>query len=335
MQPKHSIRPLPNPEECQGYPPSMMMDKPDCELNFLLNVNNDNNSHHCLACSFILRGETLDSINLMSGEHLLSNSINHIDKTKPVIIVCHGSFSWRNQMLISNLASKLSIAMDVHTLRFDFTGNGHSTGEWKFGNLELDYQDLCSIVDFVHSLGCEVGCIIGHSQGSASVLQCAARCATLEKQGLEIPCTKFVNLAGRYHSPSNDTSHKSFNQSHPLFDEDDMSQLKDIGYFYLKNTYGEERNDRFKITKEQVDKRTKRDTNQIMQHLQQSNTRIHILTIHGSKDEMVSVDNAYKFDRELASGNHILHIIEGAGHNFNGIKYHSSMVDAISSFVRK
>jgi hypothetical protein len=119
MQPKHSIRPLPNPEECQGYPPSMMMDKPDCELNFLLNVDNDNNSHHCLACSFILRGETLDSINLMSGEQQLSQSINHIDKTKPFIIVCHGSFSWRNQMLISNLASKLSIAMDVHTLRFD------------------------------------------------------------------------------------------------------------------------------------------------------------------------------------------------------------------------
>jgi hypothetical protein len=148
---KHSIRPLPNPEECQGYPPSMMMDKPDCELNFLLDVN-DGNSSHCLACSFITRGKTnYSSTNITFGEQLSNNIIHIIDKTKPVIIICHGSFSWRNQMLISNLASKLSIALDVHTLRFDFTGNGHSSGEWKFGNLEQDYQDLCHIVDFVCS----------------------------------------------------------------------------------------------------------------------------------------------------------------------------------------
>jgi pimeloyl-ACP methyl ester carboxylesterase len=124
------------------------------------------------------------------------------------------------------------------------------------------------------------------------------------------------------------------NKFQSLFDEDDMSQLKEKGYFYLKNAFEEGRNSRFKITKEQVDMRSTRDTTQTIQHLNQGNIRslLQVLTIHGSNDEIVPVENAHKFDRELGH-NHILHIIDGAGHNFNGIKYHATMVKMISSFL--
>ena len=46
---------------------------------------------------------------------------------------------------------------------------------------------------------------------------------------------------------------------------------------------------------------------------------------------MVPVENAYTYAKEIT--NHTLHIIDGAGHNFNGVKYHGQMVDAISSFI--
>jgi alpha/beta superfamily hydrolase len=48
---------------------------------------------------------------------------------------------------------------------------------------------------------------------------------------------------------------------------------------------------------------------------------------------MVHVDNAYKFDKEI--GNHTLKIIDGANHNFNGVKYHEVLVDAILSFINE
>ena len=98
-------------------------------------------------------------------------------------------------MLLSNLAVDLSNAMDMHVLRFDFTGNGHSKGEWKYANYDQDFKDLLSVVNFVvNGLDCSIHCIIGHSQGSASVLKYASVCSKKELP----PCKYFVNLAGRY-----------------------------------------------------------------------------------------------------------------------------------------
>lgn len=226
-------------------------------------------------------------------------------------------------MLISNLASKLSKAMEVHTLRFDFTGNGHSEGEWKYSNVAQEYEDLCKIVEFVQTgLMCEVACVIGHSLASASVLQYAARNASLEQRGLKIACKNYVNLAGHFYSPNR--------QSIP-FDDDEMTELSEKGFFYLKHPLEKRRLTKFKVTKEQVELRSNRDSYDAVKHLGRKNSQIRILTIHGSKDKMVHVENAYKFHREIA--NHTLHIVEGACHNFNGLMFHDVIVSAVSSFV--
>ena len=307
----------------------MMFDKPESEVNFLLSTNTDKKYDRSgdearLACSLIQRG-TVESFCSTNNENL-SRCLNKIDKSKQVVIICHGSFSWRNQVLISNLASKLSTAMDVHTLRFDFTGNGHSSGEWKYNNVEQDYLDIRKVVDFVENgLHCEVICIMGHSLGSASVLQYAATNAIKEKDGEgKVSCYKYVNLAGRYYSPDEPLQY---------FSDDDMKQLKEQSYFYLKHPYEDRRVIKFKVTKEQVNKRSNRDSYQYIQQLQRTNSKIKVLTIHGSKDEMVPISSAYKFDDAIA--NHTLHVIDGANHNFNGVKYHDLMVNVISSFVDK
>ena len=237
MNSRFTIKSLPYPDECGGYPTSMMIDKPEFEMSFLLSTNTDKRYDRIgdeprLACSFIQRG-TVESSYSTTKENL-SQCLYQIDKSKPVIIICHGSFSWRNQMLISNLASKLSTAIDVHTLRFDFTGNGHSFGEWKYNNVEQDYLDILKVVDFVQNgLLCDVFCIIGHSLGSASVLQYAATNAIIEEDnGEKVSCHKYVNLAGRYYSPGEPLRY---------FSDDDMKQLKEQGYFYLKHPYEDRR----------------------------------------------------------------------------------------------
>ena len=324
---EYQLRPLPNPDQCEGYPPSMTVDRPQCEINFLLDIKLEHGSStskaikDTLACSLIVRvDQNYSNDDAISTEKLPSQ----IDKSKPVIIICHGSFSWRNQMLISNLASKLCTTMDLHTLRFDFTGNGHSPGEWKYFNVIQDYIDLCKIVDFVKSyLKCEICCIIGHSFASTSILQYAATNATLEQDGLEMSCIKFVNLAGRFITPNEPSS----------FSADDLRQLKIEGCFYLKHPFEDRRITKFKITKEQMDLRNNYDTHQIVKAFGRSNSRIRVLTIHGNKDKVVNVVNANKYDKRIA--NHTLHVIDGASHNFNGTKFHGILVEVISSFLNQ
>ena len=319
MQLKFSTRPLHFPEECEHYPPSLILETPKCQISFFL--NNDEKIDRALACSLIVRGEPIPNANDLSDSEL-TNCLAKIDKSKPIIIICHGFFSWRNQMLISNLASKLSVAIDVHTLRFDFTGNGHSSGEWKYKNVEQDFCDLCTIVEFVrYYLKCEIECIIGHSMGFYSVLRYAAVNANLEQQGAEVVCAKFVNLAGPFLLPNEPKRHLG---------ADDMKHLAIKGYCYLKHPFEDRRITKFKVTTEQVQAHNSRDSLQWVKDLGQKISQVRVLTIHGDKDMIVNVANAQKFDKEIP--NHTLHIVEGADHNFNGVKFHGLMVNTISSF---
>eukprot|EP01083_Nonionella_stella_P028078 77323_1 len=133
----------------------------------------------------------------------LQAQLSNLDRTKPVIILCHGMVSWRNQWLIANICSQLSKSLSCHTLRFDFTGCGHSSGEWKYGDYELDHVDLRHVVDFVQrDLQCEVACIVGHSQGSAAVLRHAydnsnTNIYNAYNQNLQASPPLYVNLSGR------------------------------------------------------------------------------------------------------------------------------------------
>lgn len=303
----------------------MMLEKPKCQMSFLLdNKQEIGRFNGTIACSLIVRGQQKHCANNLTQEEL-TDCLGEIDKSKPIIILCHGFFSWRNQMLISNLASKLSVAMDVHTLRFDFTGNGHSPGEWEYKNVEQDFRDLCMIVDFVRrELKCEIKCIIGHSMGFASVLQYAAANADLEQQGAEVVCAKFVNLAGPFLLPNEPKRHLG---------ADEMEQLAIKGYCYLNHPFEDRKITKFKVTSEHVHAHNIRDSYQWVKHLGQRISQIRVMTIHGDKDTIVTVANAQKFDNEIA--NHTLHVIEGAGHNFNGVKFHGLMVDTISSFCNQ
>lgn len=225
-------------------------------------------------------------------------------------------------MLISNLASKLSTAMECHSLRFDFTGNGHSGGEWKYSDVAHEYEDLCKIVELVQTgLRCKVACVIGHSLASASIIQYTATNTSLEQRGLKVACINYVNLAGHFYLPK---------WQRIPFDNEDMIELREKGFFSLKHPFEQRRLTKFKVTKEQVELRSNRDSYNAVKHLHRKNSKIRILTIHGSKDKMVHVDNAYKFDREIA--NHTLHILEGACHNFNGLKFHDWIVSVVSLF---
>lgn len=59
-------------------------------------------------------------------------------------------------------------------LRFDFTGLGHSEGEFANTNFSSNVQDLVSAADYMRSAHDAPGLLIGHSLGGAAVLAAAA-----------------------------------------------------------------------------------------------------------------------------------------------------------------
>lgn len=261
-------------------------------------------------------------------------------------------------MLISNLASELALIssfsssstntkmeIEAHTLRFDFEASGHSPGQWKFATYQQDYKDLCQIARFVtEMLKCRIAGIVGHSQGAAAVLQYASTMEQQQQQNqnqqqnlkndtddsLELPhCQCFVNLAGRYLLPND------FNPD-AIFDQEQCQQLTQQGFFHLIRRGGGEaeagsknRDRTLQVRQEDIDNRNLFDISMAANSIKKS----HVLTIHGDSDAAVSVENAYKFDEVIP--NHTLKILEGADHNFNGLRFMDDLVSSISTFIRE
>ena len=70
------------------------------------------------------------------------------------------------------IASELA-AHGIATLRFDFTGLGHSDGDFASTNFSSNVADLMSAVDWMRANGEAPSILIGHSLGGAAVLAAA------------------------------------------------------------------------------------------------------------------------------------------------------------------
>jgi hypothetical protein len=91
-------------------------------------------------------------------------------------------------------------------LRFDFTGNGHSTGIFHHSNYNREFHDLQTVLSFVRDqMKCRVACVIGHSKGVGAVLRTAeeqeshAALDSSFSRRTRIPC--FVNMSGIFAVP--------------------------------------------------------------------------------------------------------------------------------------
>ena len=65
------------------------------------------------------------------------------------------------------------VAHGIATLRFDFTGLGHSDGDFASTNFSSNVADLMSAVDWMRDNGEAPAILIGHSLGGAAVLSAA------------------------------------------------------------------------------------------------------------------------------------------------------------------
>ncbi len=84
-------------------------------------------------------------------------------------------FTCSKDVLASTRISQGLAARGIAVLRFDFTGLGHSGGEFASTNFSSSVGDLLAAVDFLRSKHQAPRILIGHSLGGAAVLAAAGR----------------------------------------------------------------------------------------------------------------------------------------------------------------
>eukprot|EP00250_Pteridium_aquilinum_P018150 c23969_g3_i1 orf=154-930(+) len=221
------------------------------------------------------------------GEKLIG--ILHDTGSEDLVILCHGLNSSKDVGLLVNLANSLSQA-GLSVFRFDFSGNGESEGEFQFGNYSKETEDLHEVVLYWVQKGRVVKAIVGHSKGGSTLLLYASKFKEV--------CT-IVNASGRL----------DLKDGLDRILGADYLQRIEAGPLDVKDKSGKIM---FRVTNESLMERLNCDLRKAAQAIPKD---IRVLSVHGSEDEAVSVDNAYECDKIIA--NHTLRIVDGADHMYS------------------
>ncbi|XP_020529523.1 uncharacterized protein LOC18444730 isoform X2 [Amborella trichopoda] len=251
----------------------------------------------------------------------------HEAESRPIIVLCHGFRSskvyrhpslrplmhgWPNRR--SNLKDDSTIKAlttaltreGISAFRFDFSGNGESEGSFQYGNYWKEVEDLRSVVEYFSGAQRKTRAIIGHSKGGNAVLLYASKYHDVDT---------VVNVSGRFDLRQGIEGRlgKGF-----------MEKIKNSGFIDVKD-----RNGKFdyRVTEESLMDRLNTDmsvaTPMIAKHCR-------VLTIHGTKDEIIPVEDALEFDKLIS--NHKLHIIEGANHVYSS--HRSELASTVVDFTK-
>ncbi|XP_050366792.1 uncharacterized protein LOC126785214 isoform X1 [Argentina anserina] len=238
------------------------------------------------------------------GEKLVG--ILHDTGSKELVVFCHGLHSSKEHIPMVNLAAALE-EQGISAFRFDFAGNGESEGLFQYGNYRREADDLRAVVQ--HFLGCHyaITAIVGHSKGGNAVILYGAKYR-------DVPLV--VNISGRFNLERGIEGRLG---------KDYLQRIKQDGFIDVKNKRG---TFQYRVTQESLLERLRIDMRAACLSIDQ-NSRV--LTVHGSKDKTVLVEDAYEFNKFIP--NHKLYIVEGADHEFTS--HQNELASIVSSFIKK
>ncbi|HLW27798.1 MAG TPA: bifunctional alpha/beta hydrolase/OsmC family protein [Kiloniellales bacterium] len=153
-------------------------------------------------------------------------------------------------------------AQGIAVLRFDFTGLGHSEGEFANSNFASNVEDLVAAANYLREQQAAPTLLIGHSLGGAAVLAAAA----------QIPEVKAVVTIGAPSEPAQLTRH--FTHAREEIDARGSAEVAIGGRF-------------FPISKAFVDELESHRLEEAIGGLRRA-----LLVMHAPLDEVVSIDNA-------------------------------------------
>ncbi len=120
-----------------------------------------------------MNGRTITNPNGEKLDFRFSPAAGNAPKTDWIAILAHGVTGDLNRPVITATAQAL-IAAGFDTLRFSFSGNGASEGDFRAATITKETTDLGTVIDAVTESYKYVA-VIGHSMGAAVAVNRAAR----------------------------------------------------------------------------------------------------------------------------------------------------------------
>jgi pimeloyl-ACP methyl ester carboxylesterase len=105
--------------------------------------------------------------------------------------------------------------------------------------------------------------------------------------------------------------------------EGSIDRINKEGYLDVKDKSG---NVQYRVTKESLMERLNTDIRAVSMSITKE---CRFFTVHGSADETIPVEDAYKFAKHIP--NHKLQVIEGANHNYTA--HREELADAVVDFI--
>ena len=248
--------------------------------------------------------ETLVSFKNIKGDKLvgiLSNPSQ--DKSKPIIIICHGFASNKNRPNFVNLSLAFN-QQHISTLRFDFYGHGESDGKFENITVTEAVDDILQAINYLKKLGYKKIGLCGSSFGGLASLIAASKSPDLFALTLKSPVSDFKEL---------------FNLSKT---KEEISLWKKRGYDYYQNSDG---------NKLKLSYTFYGDIKNNTAYRIASKIPIPTLITHGDHDETVPIEQSIKTAKLIK--NCTLKIVKGADHRYTNQAHAAEMLEAISNFI--
>ena len=239
----------------------------------------------------------------------LSAILTKNSSTSDTILLCHGMFGSKNSLLNLHLLSGLKNFWSV--LRFDFEGNGDSSGEWSYADYEREVRNISDIIEYSQDkYGIKIVAIIGHSKAGADVFISASRPNLIKNE----KCC-FVSLGGRL----------TFGKPEKRFTKDELDKCLKEGEFLWEHN-----GKKWKITQQAIDERKNMNPKNEVKNISEQRKKL-ILQVHGREDTSTPVEEAYVVEKEIPGAEVIW--IEKANHFFKGVE--NDMVNAVVDWLKK
>ena len=215
-------------------------------------------------------------------------------------ILSHCFTCSRHTSILRDICKKLE-SKGITGLRFDFSGNGQSQGDFSQSSYTKHINEMKQAVSFLSDMGIIRFGLGGHSMGAAIAIFTA-----LQTENIIGICT----LGGRLGTSS----------IADLFTKEQLNQMQQTGIMSFKS----------RGRSLQLSKRFFLDMQQYNLPAALQVLKIPLMIVHGDHDEIISVQNA--FQTKKIKPDSTLEIISGADHMFMNSKHRSQIADSITKW---
>ncbi|MBD3362510.1 alpha/beta fold hydrolase [Candidatus Dojkabacteria bacterium] len=209
-----------------------------------------------------------------------------------IVLLCHGYPSNKQREKYINLEKVLN-TVSISTLRFDFSGQGESGGEFSEFNLSQGIDDLQSVISSIIDKGFQNIGLWGNSFGGSVAIQVTPKFPEINSLCLTAPVIDWKDQKSKTKT------------------KEEMNAWKENGFIRIKQREESKTLD--------IPYSFYQDSIQYNGYKAFSEIQVPILIIHGNRDEKVPISLSKK--AEELNSNAKLVILEGANHHFSDKKH--------------